>query len=90
MEPAVPSPRNQHPEHRRVDWPGIFRTLLVQVLVLSALSWGFVRYVNWSSDQAWAEFSRASERAAPAARSHPPSSTPGQAARVRATCARRV
>ncbi|MGA9090269.1 MAG: hypothetical protein WB420_14300 [Bradyrhizobium sp.] len=86
----MPSPRNQNPENRRFDWPGIFRTLLVQVLVLSALSWGFVRYVNWSSDRAWAEFSSASERAAPAARPRPPSTTPDPAVRVRSTCARRV
>ena len=87
MEPAVPSPRNQHPEHRRVDWPGIFRTLLVQVLVLSALSWGFVRYVNWSSDQAWAEFSRIVT--VPDAKPEPQSAAPMRAVKNRIPCARR-
>ena len=86
----MPSPADQNPQNRRIDWPGILRTLLVQVLVLSALAWGFVRYVDWSSDQAWAEFSRASERAAPAASPHPLSSTPDQAVPVRATCAGKI
>ncbi len=50
---------NQTPETRRIDWLGISRILLVQVLVLLALSVAFIRYLDWSSDQAWEEFSRA-------------------------------
>jgi hypothetical protein len=88
----VSSPRNQSPQNRRFDWPGIFRILLVQVLVLAALVVAFVRYVNWSSDQAWAEFSRAVTAPAPAAEetSKPPSATPMGAAKDRKPCARRV
>lgn len=86
----MPSLANQNPEDRRIDWLGIARTLLVQVLVLLALSWAFVRYVNRSSDQAWAEFSNASESSAPAAKFYPPSSTPVQAIKSRALCGRRV
>ena len=82
----MPSPGNQSPENRRIDWMGITRILLVQVLVLLALSWAFIRYVDWSSDQAWAEFSAAGKAAAPAARSHPPSPTPLQAVKDRAAC----
>ncbi len=84
------SPGNQGPQNRRFDWPAIFRILLVQVLVLAALTAGFVRYVSWSSDQAWAEFSRAVQAPAPAAKSRPLSSTPVQAAKGKAPCPRKV
>jgi hypothetical protein len=86
----VSSPQNQSPEKRRLDWPGIFRILLVQVLVLAALMTAFVRYVNWSSDQAWAEFSRAVTAPAPEAKSRPQPATPMPAVKTRASCARRV
>ncbi len=86
----MPSADHQTPVIRRFDWRGIFRILLVQVLVLLALSAAFIRYVNWSSDQAWAEFSRAAERSAPAARSQPLSSSPAQAIKGRALCERRA
>jgi hypothetical protein len=79
-EASVPSLRNQGPEKRGIDWPAIVRTLLIQVLVLLALSAAFIRYVNWSSDQAWAEFSAASKSPAPAAKLQPQSATPVQAA----------
>ena len=52
-----------NPETSRIDWLGISRILLVQVLVLLALSAAFIRYLDWSSEQAWAEFSRAIESA---------------------------
>jgi hypothetical protein len=82
----VPSPRNQNPENRRFDWPAIFRILFVQVLVLLALMTAFVRYVNWSSDQAWAEFSRTVTVPAMEEKSKPPSATPLRTM----PCARRV
>jgi hypothetical protein len=86
----VPSPRNQGPEQSRFDWPAILRILLVQVLVLLALATAFVRYVNWSSDQAWAEFSRAVTVPAPDAKTEPPSASPMRAVKDRVPCARRV
>ncbi len=86
----MPSADHRTLEIRRFDWRGIFRVLLVQVLVLLALSAALIRYVNWSSDQAWAEFSRATERTAPAAKSRPPASTPIQAIKGRALCERRA
>ena len=88
----MPLPRNQNPENRRFDWPAIFRILLVQVLVLAALMVAFVRYVNWSSDQAWAEFSRAVTVTLPATegKSKPPSATPMRTTKDRVPCARRV
>jgi hypothetical protein len=80
---------NQNPETRRIDWLGIFRILLVQVLVLLALSAAFIRYLDWSSDQAWAEFSRAVVQA-PAPKAQPPSATPVQPVKDKTSCTRRV
>ena len=56
---------NQAPETRRIDWLGIFRILLMQVLVLLALSVAFIRYLDWSSEQALEEFSRAIKSSEP-------------------------
>jgi hypothetical protein len=55
------SPRNQTPQTRGMDWVAIERTLVLQVLVLLALAGAFIRYVNWSSEIAFAEFSAASK-----------------------------
>jgi hypothetical protein len=80
---------NDNPKNHRIDWLGIFRILLVQVLVLLALSAAFIRYLEWSSDQAFAEFARAIS-VPPAAKSEPLSSTPVQAVKGKATCAKKV
>jgi hypothetical protein len=52
----MPSLDKQSGQNRRINWPGIVATLLVQVLVLVALSVAAVYYVNWSSEAALAEF----------------------------------
>lgn len=78
-------PGNPNPQARRVDWPAIFRIFLMQVLVLLALSAAFIRYLDWSSDQAWAEFSR-SGRSSPPTTIEP--ATPMQPAKAKATCTR--
>jgi len=80
---------NQNPETRRIDWLGMFRILLLQVLVLLALSAAFIRYVDWSSDQAWAEFSRAVVPA-PVTKARPQSATPVHAVKDKTSCARKV
>jgi hypothetical protein len=64
-EAAVPSPANCSPTSRQSFWPAIVRTLLVEVLVLLALSAAIVGYLNWSSDTAWAEFIAANKPSAP-------------------------
>jgi hypothetical protein len=79
--------RNQNPETSRIDWLGISRILLVQVLVLLALSAAFIRYLDWSSEQAWAEFSRAIKSSAPLTRQP---ATPVQAVNARMPCTRSV
>ncbi len=86
----MPSPRNQSSEKRRFDWLGILRILLVQVLVLSALMVAFVRYVNWSSDQAWTEFSRNFTAPALEAKPEPLPTSPMRAIKSRMSCTRRV
>ena len=75
----MPSPGNPSPEKSSICWPGVLRTLLVEVAVLLVLSGAVVRYLNWSSDAAWAEFNAASEPAASGATSHPLSVTPDEA-----------
>ena len=72
----MPSSRNQNPDRRGIDWLAIVRTLLVQVLVLVALSGAFIRYVNWSSDEAFSEFLAASPSSAPVVEPRPQSATP--------------
>jgi hypothetical protein len=76
QEAPVPSSRNQNPDRRGFDWLAIVRTLLIQVLVLVALSGAVIRYVNWSSDEAFSEFLAASQSSVPAAKPRPQSATP--------------
>ena len=83
MQPTA----NPNPETSRIDWLGISRILLVQALVLLALSAAFIRYLDWSSEQAWAEFSRAIESSTPVTTSQPLPATPVQAVKVREHCA---
>jgi hypothetical protein len=62
----------------------------VQVLVLLALSGAFIRYVNWSSEHALAEFMSGGKSSA-AGPSHPPqSATPVQNVKGKAPCARKI
>jgi hypothetical protein len=84
----VPLSGNQSSQKRGIDWPAIVRILLVQVLVLLALSGAFVRYVSWSSDRAWEEFVAADKAATPDRKPQPQSPEPIQ--KVKNKCARRV
>lgn len=81
---------NRNLEHRSIDWLGILRILLVQVLVLLALAAAVVRYLEWSSDQAWAEFSRAGILSSPATDHRLRPATPLQPVRDKAACARKA
>jgi hypothetical protein len=49
------------PEKPGIDWPGIVRTFVLQVIVLLAASGAVIQYINWSSGVAQAEFARAME-----------------------------
>jgi hypothetical protein len=85
----VPSPVNQIPRHRVADWLAIARTLLVEVLVLLALSVALIGYLRWSSDTSWAEFSSAGKSPVADAKQQPVSSTPVQTAKGQGSCPRK-
>ena len=72
----MPTLGNSGQPNRGIDWPAIARTLLVQVVVLLALSGAFIFYLNWSSDVAWQEFIEASEPSAADPNHHAPSAAP--------------
>jgi hypothetical protein len=44
-----------------IDWLGIKKTFVVQIVVLLAASGALIQYINWSSGVAEAEFARAIE-----------------------------
>jgi hypothetical protein len=52
------------------------RTLLVQLLVLLALSAAVIRYLDWSSETAWAEFTAATTSSVAEPRDRQQSSAP--------------
>jgi hypothetical protein len=57
LTPSKPS----SPEKPGIDWPGIMRTFVLQVVILLAASGAVIKYINWSSGVAQAEFARAME-----------------------------
>ncbi|QWG23629.1 hypothetical protein KMZ93_01365 [Bradyrhizobium sediminis] len=67
------------------DWPGIVRTLLVQVLVLLALTGAVVWYLNWSSGLALEEFIRADKSSVSS--SNHQSQVPAQTVKSKSACA---
>lgn len=83
--PLLDKPR---PTIGGIDWVGFARILILQVLALMALTTGIVRYVNWSSEVAWAEFSRATKPAGLDAKAQPRPGTPVQAVKHQVFCAR--
>jgi hypothetical protein len=48
----------------QIHWRGIGTTVVVELLVLLALAFAVVRYVEWSSDAAQAEFMGATKPSA--------------------------
>jgi hypothetical protein len=57
----MPSFNSQHQNDRRIRWRGIAATAMVELLVLFALAFAVVRYVEWSSAVNQAEFMSATE-----------------------------
>ena len=47
---------SQRQSNGGISWSGIIGTLLVQILVLLALAFAVVRYLEWSSETNQAEF----------------------------------
>jgi len=68
----------------------IARTLLLQVLVLVAVSGLVIGYLKWSSDAAWKEFLDAGKSPAPNAQHHSQASTPLLTVHAPAICTRRA
>ena len=84
----MPSSQGQSGQSRGINWRAIVATLLVQVLVLTALSVAAVTYVNWSSQAALAEFVGAVK---PSISDHLRRfSSPIQPVKGRMSCARRA
>jgi hypothetical protein len=61
----MPAQSSQIRTNRQSFWPAIIRILLVEIVILLALSGGIVGYLSWSSEAAWAEFKAASIPPAP-------------------------
>src|SRR5712664_2874785 len=78
-ERAMPLFNSQHQNDRGIRWRGIAAAAMVELLVLFALAFAVVRYVEWSSAVNQAEFmsatkpsSVANHSGGSAARSIPP------------------
>jgi hypothetical protein len=87
--PSMPLFISQNQNVRGIRWRGIAGTVVVELLVLLALGAAVVRYVEWSSDAALAEFMSATEPSASVANHSGEFSTPVQALKVRADCDRK-
>jgi hypothetical protein len=84
----MPLFNSQQQNNRGTRWWGAAATGVVELLVLFALGIAVVRYLEWSSDAAQAEFMNATK---PSASDPNPSgvSTPVQALKGRAGCERK-
>jgi hypothetical protein len=83
------SPDNPNQSKAEIGWLGIVETLLLQVLVLLALSAAVVRYVNWSSDAAHAEFTAAGKPALSGPTQQPQPAAPVEVAKGQKACPRK-
>ena len=78
---------NQSLPPRGFDWPGIARIASLQILVLLGLTAAVVRYISWSSNAAWEEFSGLSKPALET-KSHPRSPPAGETVTRGGACPR--
>jgi hypothetical protein len=53
--------QSQRQSSHRIHWPGIVATVLVQILVVLAISVAVAFYLEWSSDANQAEFASATK-----------------------------
>ena len=77
---------SQQPDDRGNRWLGTAGAVVVELLVLVALAVAVVRYVEWSSDAAQAEFMRATTSSASDSNHSGKFSTPIQALKSGAGC----
>ena len=85
----MPLFNSQEQNHRGARWRGIAATVVIELLVLLALVFAVVRYVEWSSDAALAEFMSATGPSASNPNQPGESSTPTQPLKGRAGCDRK-
>ncbi len=84
----MPASANQNQENTGINWLEVVRILLVQVVVLLALSGAIIGYLDWSSDAAWGEFIAASKPAATDLIYRPDSRSPVQTVGSHTPCIR--
>jgi hypothetical protein len=78
---------SQRQSNRGIHWPAIIATLLVQILVVLALSVAVAFYLEWSSDANQAEFASATRPSSLSDSNHLPEvSIPIRTVRGRAGC----
>ncbi|GAC1624950.1 MAG: hypothetical protein NVS4B4_09080 [Bradyrhizobium sp.] len=82
----MPLRGTQNPDNRGIDWMGIARTLVLQVVALLALAGAFIVYLDWSSDVTFEEFVDISRPSSASAASRPPSADPVKAAKDQVPC----
>ena len=85
----MPLFNSQHQNDRGIRWRGIAATAMVELLVLFALAFAVVGYVEWSSAVNQAEFMSATEPSASVANHSGEFSTRAQGLKVRADCDRK-
>jgi hypothetical protein len=85
----MPLFNSQQQNDRGARWRGIAATVVVELLVLLALAFAVVSYVEWSSDAALAEFMSATEPSASDTNHSGKFSTPIHPAKARADCDRK-
>jgi hypothetical protein len=73
----------------QIHWRGIGTTVVVELLVLLALAFAVVRYVEWSSDAAQAEFMSATKPSASDPNQSGEFSTASQPLKGRTGCPRK-
>jgi hypothetical protein len=61
----MPLFKSQQQHDRGIRWFGTAATMAAELLVLFALAFAVVRYVEWSSDAAQAEFIRSTKSLVP-------------------------
>ena len=76
--------------NRNIDWLGILRILVAQVVVLLALGVAVVWYLNWSSEVAWREFIGADQPRVSSPNHSKQSRVPTQSVKGQAVCPRKA
>jgi hypothetical protein len=82
----MPLFNSQHQTSRSIHWSGTVATVVVQILVLLALSAAVAGYLEWSSDANQAEFISATTPSASDPTRLPRASNPVHAVKGRAGC----